>query len=85
MAQLANYDFVVKYRPGKENGNADALSWRPKKAQPHTMAVGAEKDEPLRHIKGFSRKMLTPYNKCWAQLRVKYGLLLKLGEEGESN
>lgn len=29
VAQLANFDFTVKYRPGKENGNADALSRRP--------------------------------------------------------
>lgn len=26
VAQLANYDFVVKYHPGKENSNADALT-----------------------------------------------------------
>jgi len=25
-SELANFDFVIKYRPGKRNGNADALS-----------------------------------------------------------
>lgn len=26
VAQLASYDFVVKYRAGRENGNVDSLS-----------------------------------------------------------
>lgn len=33
MAQLANYHFDVKYRPGKENANADVLSRLPPQVQ----------------------------------------------------
>lgn len=35
-----------------------------------------QQGKPLGHIEGLNRKLLTPYNKCWAQLRVKDGLLL---------
>lgn len=34
VAQLASFDFEVKYRAGKENANVDALSWFPVSAGP---------------------------------------------------
>lgn len=40
VAQLANFDFTLKYRPGKDNSNADALSRRPpEETSSHVMAT----------------------------------------------
>ncbi|KAL2091106.1 hypothetical protein ACEWY4_013369 [Coilia grayii] len=40
-AQLANYRYTIKYRPGARNGNADGLSRRPEKAEVRTVRAAS--------------------------------------------
>ena len=46
VAQLANYNYVVKYRPGAKNGNADALSRLPEEARVTAVQTGPETQLP---------------------------------------
>lgn len=45
VAQLANYQFDIKYRPGQENVNADVLSRMPLQVQPQDLVPPQSVDE----------------------------------------
>lgn len=55
-AQLPNFEYVIKYRPGTQNRNADALSRVPEQRR-ETMQVNADRimtdgDEPCEQCQG---------------------------------
>lgn len=47
VAQLANYNYQIKYRPGRENTNADVLSRLPMAGTPGLTPTAAAEDELL--------------------------------------
>ena len=50
MAALANFDFVIKYRPGDKNADADGLSRRPQ-PPPGVDAESVETEEKIDRLK----------------------------------
>lgn len=68
VAQLANFKYVIKYRPGTQNKNADALSRLP---------------EPQDPMPSLARRVIVEGEPSWADLQAKDPELVQIRQRKE--